>query len=217
MGTRWRLREPFNGLSHLAGAAAACAALPFLLGPAQGKPWHLSGLAIYGASLILLYLASAAYHLLPVTPERHQRLLVLDQSAIYLLIAGTYTPVCLVPLRGPWGWSLLAVVWAIALTGIVLRWTWKNAPDWLCFVLYLLLGWLCVVVMGPLTHALPPSAIRWLVLGGLIYTVGAAVFASKRPRLWPGVFSSHELWHVFVLAGSACHFVMMVRFVAPAQ
>jgi hemolysin III len=123
--------------------------------------------------------------------------------------------VCLVPLRGTWGWGLLAAVWGIALVGIAMRIAWRTAPPWLAIVLYLLMGWMSVSALGPLTKALPAEALRWLFAGGVVYTIGAAVFASKRPRLWPGVFSSHELWHCFVLGGTACHFVMMVRFVAP--
>lgn len=212
---RCRVREPFNGLSHLAGALLSLAGLLFLVAVSLGKPWHLTGFAIYGSSLVLLYAASTLYHSLQVSPRRVEQLLVFDQVAIYLLIAGTYTPLCLVPLRGPWGWSLLATVWSIAAIGITLRIAWRSAPEWLPVVLYLVMGWLAVTVLKPLSQAIPPPAIAWLFAGGLVYTIGAAIFASQRPRLWPGVFSSHELWHVFVLGGSACHFVVMLLFVAP--
>lgn len=216
LARRCRVREPFNGLSHLAGAVLSVVGLLFLLGVSAGKPWHLTGCAVYGASLVLLYLASTLYHSLPATPGRVERLLIFDQVAIYLLIAGTYTPLCLVPLRGPWGWSTLGTIWGIALAGITLRIAWRRAPEWIAVVLYLVMGWLSVVVLKPLGSALPGAALGWLFGGGIVYTVGAAVFASQRPRLWPGRFSSHELWHVFVLAGSACHFVLMACFVAPA-
>jgi hemolysin III len=202
---RCPVREPFNGLSHLAGALLSLAGLLFLVAISLGKPWHLAGFAIYGASLVALYAASTLYHSLPVCPRRVEQLLVLDHVAIYLLIAGTYTPLCLVPLRGPWGWSLLTVVWGIAVVGITLRLAWRTAPEWIPVVLY------------PLGRALAPSGIAWLFAGGVVYTAGAAIFASQRPRLWPGVFSSHELWHVFVLGGSACHFVVMLLFVAPLR
>lgn len=211
------VREPFNGLSHLAGALLSVAGLLFLAALSVGKPWHLTGFVVYGSSLVVLYLASTLYHSLPATPARLQRLLVFDQVAIYLLIAGTYTPLCLVPLRGPWGWSLLGVVWGIALLGITLRVAWRAAPSWLPMLLYLLMGWLCVVALQPLASALPAGAIHWLLAGGIVYTLGAVVFALQRPRLWPGTFSSHELWHVFVLGGSACHFVLMLGFVAPLR
>jgi hemolysin III len=208
-------REPFNGVSHLAGALLSLAGLSLLLAVSTGKPWHLTGFAIYGASLVLLFAASTLYHSLHVGPRGVERLLVLDQVAIYLLIAGTYTPLCLVPLRGPWGWSVLGVVWGIALLGIVLRIAWRSAPGWLPMALYLVMGWLCVVALRPLESALPAAAMGWLFAGGLVYTAGAAVLALQKPRLWPGKFSSHELWHCFVLGGSACHFVLMLQFVAP--
>jgi hemolysin III len=211
----WRVREPFCGWSHLCGAVLSFAGLLVLVYLSWDKPWHLTGFAIYGASLVLLYAASTLYHSLPATPQRVERLLIFDQVAIYLLIAGTYTPLCLVPLRGPVGWSLLAVIWGIALVGSALRIGWRAAPPWLPVVLYLVMGWLCVPVYRPLVYALPAPALGWLIAGGLIYTLGTVVFATERPRLWPGSFGAHELWHVFVLAGSACHFVLMLCFVAP--
>lgn len=214
---RCRIREPFNGLSHLLGVLLSLAGLLALVFQAPGKPWHLTGFGIYGVTLVLLYMASTLYHSLPVNPRQVERLLMLDQVAIYLLIAGTYTPLCLVPLRGPWGWSLLGVVWGIALVGITLRIAWRSAPEWIAVVLYLLMGWLCTAVLRPLGQALPPAGLAWLFAGGIVYTVGAAIFAAQRPRLWPGRFSSHELWHCFVLGGSACHFVLMLCFVAPMR
>jgi hemolysin III len=211
---RWRVREPFNGISHLAGALLSTAGLLFLVAVSIGKPWHLTGFAVYGLSLVVVYAASTLYHSLPVSPRGVARLLVFDQVAIYLLIAGTYTPLCLVPLRGPWGWSLLGTVWSIAVVGIVLRIAWRSAPQWLPMALYLLMGWLCVAALQPLNAALPAQGMAWLFAGGLLYTVGAGVLMLDRPRLWPGIFSSHELWHCFVLAASACHYVLMLRFVA---
>jgi len=213
---RLKLREPFNGLSHLAGAGLSLAGLLLLVSMSQGKPWHLTGFAVYGVCMMLLYIASALYHLLPVEPRRVEQLLMWDQVGIYLLIAGTYTPVCLVSLRGPWGWGLLAVVWTIALVGIALRIGWKGAPPWLCIAMYVVLGWLCVVALPDLQRVLSPAGLLWLFAGGMLYTVGSIVWAMKWPRLWPGKFESHELWHLFVLGGSACHFMMMLWFVLPS-
>lgn len=212
---RWRVREPFCGWSHLCGAVLSFVGLLVLLSLSQGKPWHLAGFVVYGVSLVVLYAASTLYHSLPATARRVERLLIFDQVAIYLLIAGTYTPLCLIPLRGPLGWSLLGVIWGIALVGVTLRIGWRGAPVWLPVVLYLVMGWLCVAAYQPLAQSLPLQALYWLLAGGIIYTVGAVIFVAQRPRLWPGTFSSHELWHLFVLAGSACHFVVMLRFVAP--
>jgi hemolysin III len=211
------LREPFCGLSHLAGAALSVVGLVVLLSVSYGKPWHLAAFSIYGASLILLYTASALYHSLPVGPRRVEQLLAVDQAAIYFLIAGTYTPLCLIPLRGAWGWGLLGVVWGIALAGAALRLCWPRFPHWLSYGLYLGMGWLCVVALAPLLQALSPAGIAWLALGGVIYTAGAAVMILDRPRLWPGRFGSHELWHLFVLGGSACHFVLARWFIAPVR
>lgn len=211
------MREPFNGLSHFAGALLSLAGLLLLLMASYGKPWHVTGFAIYGASLVLLYSASTLHHSLHVSPQGGKRLHMLDQVAIYLLIAGTYTPLCLVTLRGPWGWSLLGLVWTIGLVGITLRVAWSQAPVWLPVVLYLLMGWLSLLVVRPLSLSLSPAAMSWLMAGGVVYTLGAVIFATERPRLWPGVFSAHELWHCFVLGGSACHFVLMLCYVAPAR
>jgi hemolysin III len=216
MAKCWRVREPFCGWSHMLGVALSIAALLSLVYLAQDRIWHLLGFVVYGVTLITLYVASTLYHSLPATVHQQERLLVFDQVAIYALIAGTYTPLCLVPLRGTVGWWLLTVIWGIALVGSALRIAWKAAPHWLPLPVYVLMSWLCCVsVWGPLTQALPPAALHWLFAGGIIYTLGAVLLASKRPRLWPGVFSFHELWHVFVLAGSGCHFGMMLCFVAP--
>lgn len=217
MAARWRVREPFCGWSHLCGVVLSIAGLLALMSLSYTRPWHFVGFLTYGVSLVTLYTASTLYHSLPVTPRRLEQLLVFDQVAIYLLIAGTYTPLCLISLRGPVGWTLLGVVWGIALVGSTLRIAWRSAPIWLPVVLYLLMGWLCVAAYRPLSHVLPGEALGWLLAGGLVYTAGTVVFATQRPRLWPGTFSSHELWHLFVLAGSACHFVLMLRFVAPLR
>jgi hemolysin III len=212
---RW-IREPFSGLSHLAGAALSIAGLVVLLVLARGRPWYVVSFAVYGASLICLYTASALYHSLPVAPQHLDQLKRFDHVAIYLLIAGSYGPLCLTSIRGGWGWSLFGVVYGLALLGILASLFWRRAPEWVRVVLYLLMGWLAVVAIGPLHRAMPPAAFAWLVVGGVLYTVGAVVYAANRPHLWPGRFSAHDLWHLFVLGGSGCHFAMMVRLAAAA-
>lgn len=132
---------------------------------------------------------------------------------IFVLIAGTYTPVCLVVLRGPWGWSLLGTVWGLAVAGIVMKLFWMTAPRWLSTLLYILMGWLVVVAFVPLVEALPMQGILWLSAGGFFYTLGAVIYAIKRPNLVAGVFGFHELWHLFVMAGSFCHFWVMLHYV----
>jgi hemolysin III len=134
--------------------------------------------------------------------------------AIYLLIAGSYTPLCLLVLRGRLGLTLLGVEWALAAIGIGVALLWRGAPVWVRLVLYLGMGWLVVLAFGSVLHALPAPAIPWMIAGGLSYSIGAVVFATNKPHLWPGRFSAHDLWHVFVLSGSACHFFLLLRYVA---
>jgi hemolysin III len=210
-----KLREPFSGLSHLSGALLGVAALVILVSLARGKPWHLAGFAIYGATLIVLYTASTLYHLLPVSERGVKRLLMLDRVGIYLLIAGTYTPLCLVPLRGAWGWSLLGIIWGLGLFGSLCEIVWRRAPQWVTTGLYLVMGWLAVIAFGPLVRTLTGAGLDWLVAGGIVYSVGTVICLTERPRLRPGIFGAHDLWHLCVLGGSACHFVMMCWFVAP--
>ena len=211
-----RLREPFCGISHGVGAGLSVIGLVVLLTLSQGRPLYLLSFTIYGVSQILLYTTSAIYHSLRTSQVLHDRLKRLDHCAIYLLIGGTYTPVCLLTLRGALGWTIFGVEWALALTGILVTLFWRAAPDWFRVVLYLAMGWLVVMVLGPLRAALPAEAIRWIVAGGVTYTLGTVVFASDRPHLWPGRFSAHDLWHLFVLGGSICYFITMARFIAPA-
>ena len=212
---RFRLKDPFSGISHLVGAVLSLVGLVVLLDAAWGKPWHLTAFTVYGTTLFLVYLASALYHCLRVSPSNESRLFAFDRAPIYCLIAGTYTPICLVALGGGWGWSLFGIVWGLAVAGIVTDLiSRQRAPDWLTALLYLITGWIFVIAVGPLVRALPAGALLWLFAGSLIYTVGAVICVRERPRLKPGVFGAHDLWHVLVLAGSACHFVLMWRYVA---
>jgi hemolysin III len=178
---------------------------------ARGKPWHITSFAIYGVTLILLYVASALYHSLPVGPRAESALFSLDRAAIYALIAGTYTPLCLVALPAGWGWSLFGIVWGLAVVGIVVDVvSRRRTPDWLQALLYLATGWLALIAIKPLVQSLPLAALAWLVAGCVIYTLGAVICVMNRPHLRPGIFSAHDLWHVLVLAGSICHFVVML-------
>ena len=208
--SKFRFREPFSGLSHLAGVVLGIIALVVLLVHSDGDRWKLTAFSVYGASLIILYLASTLYHSVPASPAVVEKLRRFDQCAIFVLIAGSYTPLCLIKMRGPWGWSLFAVAWGIAASGIITQSLWARMPCWLNVVLYILMGWLAVIGISPIAHSIGPVGLFWLVLGGLIYGGGTIVFATERPRLWPGVFGFHDLWHVFVLAGSAAHFMMMI-------
>ncbi len=212
---RW-IKDPFPALSHFAGAMFSIAALVELLLHTHGRIRLIVGFAVYGASLIALYSASALAHGLYVSPKNSDRLDRFDYAAIFLLIAGTYTPLCLVTLRGPWGWSLLGVEWAMATVGIIIVAFGRGCSDWFRVLIYCAMGWLVLIAVGPLVSALPARGIAWLVAGGACYSIGAVIFACDRPHLWPGVFHAHDLWHVLVLGGSACHFLLVLNFVALA-
>lgn len=210
-----KVKDPVSGFSHLFGAVLSAVGLIFLVRFAvtDGTVWHIVAFSIFGASLILLYTASSVYHLLVVSEKSSLILRKIDHMMIYVLIAGTYTPVCLIPLRGSWGWSILISIWGIAMTGIVLKLLWFNAPRWLYTLFYLIMGWLIVIAFVPLLRTMPLPAILWLVAGGLLYTVGAVIYGTKWPRLKSKIFGFHEVFHLFVLYGSFCHFWMMFKYV----
>ncbi len=208
------LREPVNGLTHLAGALLSLAGLPFLLDAAtsRGTVWHQISFAVFGVSMTLLYTASTLYHSLPLSPRGIRRLRRLDHMMIFVLIAGTYTPLCMVPLRDGIGPRLLTFIWTVAALGMVMKVFWLHAPRWLYLGVYLAMSWLAVVTFHPLYLALPKDALVWLGAGGLFYTVGALVYGLK----WPNLSKSwgfHEVWHLFVLAGSFAHFYAVLRYV----
>ena len=209
-----RIKEPFCGVSHWIGMGLSVVALVVLLVVARGRPWHTVSFAIYGASLIALYTASSLYHSLHVGPRTLEWLQRLDHSAIYLLIAGTYTPVCLVSLRGAWGWSLLATIYTLALAGILISLFWHRCPHWVRVTLCIGMGWMALVALEPLRRVFPASAIAWLVAGGLVYSVGTIFYALDTRRLWPKTLTGHDIWHLFVLGGSLCHFMVIFLFVA---
>jgi hemolysin III len=166
--------------------------------------------AIYGSTLILLYGASTLYHTLPLSDRPLRALRTLDHIAIYFLIAGTYTPLALITLNGVLGWSLLAVVWVIALAGIPFKLLFLDAPVWISTATYLGMGYLSLFAVVPIAHAVSLAGMAWLISGGLAYTVGAVIYTRQRPDPFPGRFGHHEIWHLLVLAGSGCHYAFMV-------
>lgn len=212
---RIRVKEPFSCFSHLLGVVLAIPGLVWLILQSNGEPWRTVGFSIYGMSLILLYSASTLYHWLPVSPRKEDLLRRFDHVAIYVLIAGTYTPVCLVTLRGGWGWSLFGVVWGLAFVGALMKLFCRHLPRWTTAALYLGMGWLAVVAVVPLVRALPVEGLSWLAAGGMFYTIGAVIYGAERPDPFPDVFGFHDIFHIFVLAGSAAHFVFMLRCVLP--
>jgi hemolysin III len=207
-----RIREPVNGASHLVGLLLAGAGTLLLLRMAHG-PEQLAAFSIYGATLILLYAASSLYHTLPLAERPLRALRTLDHIAIYFLIAGTYTPIALITLNSRLGWALLSVVWLIAIAGIPFKLFYLDAPVWLSTATYLAMGYLALVAIIPLGHAVSLSGLLWLVAGGVSYTVGAVIYSCRRPDPLPW-FGHHEIWHILVLIGSACHFAFMVYHVA---
>jgi hemolysin III len=211
----YELKDPVSGLTHMIGAALAIPGLVVLVYSAAlyATTWHIVSFAIFGASLILLYTASTVYHSLSLSKRITEILRRIDHMMIYILIAGSYTPICLVPLRGPWGWSIFGTILGIAVLGIVMKIFWMNAPRWLYTLFYVGMGWLAVIAIPPLVRSMPAGGIAWLLIGGVFYTVGAVIYALKRPNPIPGRFGFHEIFHLFVLAGSASHFWLMYRYV----
>jgi len=210
-----KFREPVSGFTHLGGAIASAGGLVALLFVGwQGVEKFIS-VAVYGLSLISLFAASATYHLAKVKPTTQQILRKLDHSAIFLLIAGTYTPFCVNAFSGFFRWGLLGIVWSIALIGILVKVFWMGAPRWLNALIYVLMGWLGVSAVGQMTSTLPPFALAWLLVGGIIYTLGAVVYATKIFNFVPGKFGFHEVWHIFVLLGALAHFVAVMGMIWP--
>ncbi len=203
-----RPREPFNAGSHLVGLLLAIGGTWFLLRGAQDRT-QLLAFAVYGLTLILLYAASTVYHGLRLGEAGLRRLRILDHIAIYFLIAGTYTPVALVTLRHSGGLPLLGVSWAIAALGIPFKVRWLDAPVWISTATYLAMGYLALVAVVPIARTVGVTGLGWLVAGGAAYTVGAVIFARQRPDPLPDRFGYHGIWHLLVLAGSACHFAFM--------
>ncbi|WP_439859441.1 PAQR family membrane homeostasis protein TrhA [Pseudomonas sp. MBLB4136] len=200
--------ERLNAWTHLVGALLATLGAVWLLVLAslQGDPWKIVAFAIYGLSLALLYSISTLYHSLRGPAKSIMR--KLDHLSIYLLIAGSYTPFCLVSLRGPWGWSLLGVVWGLALLGMLQELKPRSEARVLSIVIYALMGWIVLVAIEPLLAALGSAGFTWLAAGGVCYTVGIVFFAfDERFRHW------HGIWHLFVIAGSLLHFVTLWRYV----
>lgn len=212
-----RLRHPVRSFIGILAVFLSVAAFILLVyrAAAQGTARHIVSFAIYGISLIALWTASTLYHSLNVSSAVNRTLERLDHAMIYFLIAGTYTPVCLIVLRGGWGWSLFGVIWGLAITGIILKLVFRRPPRGvviLLFVFYLIMGWLIIIAWLPLMRALPTGGLFWLAAGGIFYTAGTVFFKIKRLNFSPQ-FGAHEMWHLFVMAGSFSHFWMMYKYV----
>ncbi len=204
--------EMANSLTHGAGALLSAVGLAFLvvLASLSGTAWHIVSFSLYGVSLLLLYTFSTFYHLAR-NPRAKHILRILDHSSIYLLIAGSYTPFMLVPLRGPWGWSLFGAVWGLAVAGIVFQVFFVHRFRVLATLVYVLMGWMALAALRPLLQHLPPAGIWWMVAGGICYTGGVFFY------LWKRLPFHHAIWHLMVLAGSACHYLAILLYVLPAR
>jgi hemolysin III len=202
-----RQEELLNALTHGSGLGASLVGFPLLILVARqsGDPILILGCATFAVTLVLLYAASTVYHALPVSPAK-QTLRLLDHIAIYLLIAGTYTPFALGVLRGPWGWTLLALIWALAALGILSKIYLGHRYPKISTAMYLGMGWLAIFAIRPLAAALPPAGLTWLVAGGLCYTLGVVFYVQDWRRY------RHTVWHLFVLTGSAFHYAAVLRY-----
>lgn len=218
-------RDPYDGLrpwsaiTHGVGAVLALVGTVLLLVRAvtrQLDGWHIVSFVIYGLSMICLYTASTLYHCLNTSVKGRLALRKFDHCSIALLIAGSYTPICLTVLRqeGAWGWAIFGVIWAMAIASCVLSLVWISSPRWLTSGVYLVMGWLAVIALLPLARTLPAAGMAWLLCSGLLYTVGGVLYAVK----WPGRnnprFGCHEIFHLFILAGSICHFILVYTVLA---
>ena len=219
MDNKRHIKEPGSAITHFIGMLMAIfAAVPLLIKAAhEPSRIYIISLAIYAASLILLYAASTTYHTFDISPKVNTILKKIDHMMISVLIAGSYTPVCLIVLKGRTGIILLSIVWAIAIIGILIKAFWVYCPKWVSSVLYIGMGWTCVLAFTQILNNMSPAAFGWLLAGGIIYTVGGVIYALKLPIFNNNHknFGSHEIFHLFVMGGSACHFVVMYAFLLP--
>jgi hemolysin III len=208
------LRDPVSGLTHLGAAVAAVIGLIALLIIGWGDPTKEISLLIYGVSLIMMFAASAAYHMVDLGPDVSARLRKIDHSAIYILIAGTYTPICVHFFSGFWRWGPLVIIWTMAVAGVIVKLFVIREPRWARAGVYLVMGWLSIFAIPEILRSMPVGAIAWLVLGGVLYTLGAVIYVVKKPDPWPGVFGFHEIWHIFIIFACLAHYILIAAFVA---
>ena len=210
-----KIKEPFSAISHALGAVFAIVALILLIQESVNpiKPWHIVSFSIFGSGMFLLYTASTLYHWLPVSANLENKLRNLDHAMIHVLIASTYTPVCLIPLRGIWGWSMFGIIWGLAIFGILLKVFWKSLPNWFSITFYIFMGWLSLIAIYPMIMTLQIGAMVWIFIGGFFYTIGAVIHGLNKPNPIPKIFGAHEIFHVFVILGSFSHFMCMYNYI----
>lgn len=213
-----KIKDPGSAITHFIGMLMAVFAATPLLIKAATEPdrIHLISITIFIVSMIMLYAASTLYHTLKVSEKVTKIFKRIDHMMIFVLIAGTYTPICLVVLHGRTGYILLSIVWGIALAGIFIKFFWIYCPKWFSSILYIAMGWVCVLAFTQIINTLPRAGFMWLLVGGIIYTVGGVIYALKLPifNSRHKNFGSHEIFHLFVMAGSLCHFIMVFNYIA---
>lgn len=214
-----RLKEPGSAITHFIGMMmAAFAAVPLIMKAMSDGRTVIISCLIFATSMILLYGASTIYHAVDKGERINKILKKLDHAMIFILIAGSYTPICLLVIRGKTGLILLAIVWLAAIVGIVFKMCWVTCPRWLSSAMYIAMGWMCVLAFTPIINNTSLTQLIWLLLGGVIYTVGGIVYAIKTPRVQAfnrqhEFFGTHEIFHVLVMLGSICHFIMIYNFI----
>jgi len=212
------VKDPGSALTHfIAMILALLAAAPLLIKAALNSDrLHIAALAVFIISMILLYAASTVYHTFDISESVNKILKKIDHMMIFILIAGTYTPICLIALGNPVGFRLLALVWTIAIGGIVINALWITCPKWFSSCIYIALGWICLTAIRQIVAALTPGAFLWLLAGGVIYTIGGVIYALKLPLFNSKHknFGSHEIFHLFVMGGSFCHYMMIYGYLA---
>lgn len=208
-----KFRDPVSGLIHLASAVLALVGSVWMQVASQGDSLKQISAGIYGFSLVLLFSASAIYHLVSAGENATRRLRKFDHAAIYVLIAGTYTPICLTFFSGFLQWGFLTLIWVMAVAGVVVKLFVINAPRWVTAGIYLVMGWMAVLVIKPMLAVIPTGGLLWMLAGGLLYSFGAVIYMTKKLDFYPGMFGFHEVWHIFVTLAAACHFIMIYQYV----
>lgn len=215
MPIRLQAKDPGSALTHLIGFCAAVLATPPMLVRAGAMDVALPGLislSVFMLSMVLLYAASTIYHTLNISPKVNKRLKKIDHMMIFVLIAGTYTPYCILVMGGAAGRQLLVIIWTIASAGLILKACWVTCPKWFSSVIYIAMGWVCIAYLPAMLQGANGAVFGWLLAGGILYTVGGVIYAMKLPVFngrWRN-FGSHELFHVFVMAGSLCHYISLL-------
>lgn len=209
-------KEITSALTHLGGAIfGLIGTLLFLVGDKISNAVTAAAFLIFGISMILLYSTSTAYHFIDKSKKKAKLIMrKLDHIMIFVFVAGSYTPICLLVLSKDIGYKLLALVWSITIIGAIIKLFWITAPNWVSSILYIGMGWLAVIVLSPLVNTMPLGGMTWLIAGGLFYTIGGVIYGIKKPNISQKYFGFHELFHIFVLLGSLCHYIMMYFYVA---